>query len=414
MQLGVFDRGVFISHSAHDDAWAVAIRAELVRRIEALRGYQVLIDERAFIAGDLWRPLLYRWLAQADAAVLLLTKSALVSPWVSKEASILLWRRDLGSKVRVVPVLLGLRMAEVREAWPTIEINESHAVTVPAAEPDTSAVVTSIVEQLADLGDADDRMRGWVARVAGHLERAPDAYLRLGASHLGLSDHELRLEGRCLTVSYALLHTDAQGAEALLSETLPGMVESAPALLRLVIPVILPVEFAQPVLRAMNRPEGERVVVASAQYHETGPRMADRATCCDSRLAKVTPLWPDSEHAAEDVFEDLLAQLRDRAGVRPDEELLPEDVASLHGPVVVVLQHKSSGGLRLPVLRTVLKRFVPLFPMTTVVVLTARDDVATVAGEIGFPDAELAPPLPPAVERRGDMVANRLFAITRG
>jgi hypothetical protein len=123
------DRDIFISHSAHDDIWATQVRNSIVDAISAINGYRVLIDERKFEPGDLWRPLLYRWLAQADAAVLLLSRAALKSPWVHKEATILSWRRALKSEVRIIPVLLGIEMDDVRRVFPTVEIDESQVVS---------------------------------------------------------------------------------------------------------------------------------------------------------------------------------------------------------------------------------------------------------------------------------------------
>jgi hypothetical protein len=210
-RVGMHDRCIFISHSAHDDTWTTSVRHAVVDAIEGMPGYRALVDERVFAAGDLWRPLLYQWLAKADAAVLFLSEPALASAWVRKEATILSWR-ELGSGVRIIPVLFGVRMKDVRESWPAVEIHESHAVVVePGTDPDGAA--REILSHFADLGDADDAMRGWVARVAALLESAPDVYLRLGAVELGLDEDEWRLEGLCNAMGHALLHTDIERAE---------------------------------------------------------------------------------------------------------------------------------------------------------------------------------------------------------
>jgi hypothetical protein len=89
---------IFISHSSRDDDAARALR-ERLSQVLAHEPYQhtILLDETGIQAGNLWRPKLYRWLAECGGAVLMLTEQALASEWVKKEAAILLWRPAPGS-----------------------------------------------------------------------------------------------------------------------------------------------------------------------------------------------------------------------------------------------------------------------------------------------------------------------------
>ena len=115
---------VFISHSckyneappaepASEDAkaryrrlvFARDIRARLETALKA-KGLDVWLDKRNLEAGGLWREGIHEGLGSCDGAVLLLSTEALESGWVLKEATILTWRFFLGSRVRIVPILL--------------------------------------------------------------------------------------------------------------------------------------------------------------------------------------------------------------------------------------------------------------------------------------------------------------------
>ncbi len=70
------------------------------------KGLDVWLDKRNLEAGGLWREGIHEGLGSCDGAVLLLSTEALESGWVLKEATILTWRFFLGSRVRIVPILL--------------------------------------------------------------------------------------------------------------------------------------------------------------------------------------------------------------------------------------------------------------------------------------------------------------------
>jgi TIR domain len=406
----MYDRGIFISHSAHDGIWATRVRDSIVDGINAISGYRVLIDEREFEPGDLWRPLLYRWLAQADAAVLLLSRAALESQWVRKEATILTWRRELKSDVRIIPVLLGIEMDEVRRAFPSVEIDESQAVSsTEDTNTEAARIVGAVLAGLSDLGDADDVMRGWVARVAGVLEGVPEAFLRGGAGELGLGEYEWRIDGRCLTIGHALLHSDIAMAERSLLRTVPGLTTLVGTLVGLVVPVCIPTEVAKPLLRAMQRPPANRVVVVSARYPETGPRLADRATCCDELVLKLEVQSVGVEDTEDMVFEAFVEALRDLVHLPPDEELRAEDLDNLAGPIVAFLRYSADDGMTRSVLRSVVGRVRHEFPTVTLVVLAGSEP--ELQRQLDVPNLIVAPTLPPDKERRGYMVAGRLLAL---
>src|SRR4051812_44064690 len=97
---------VFISHSSKTDPYADAVRIHVQRALVA-RGWEVRVDIDGLRGGEEWSGVLYHWLADCDAAVVLVGRKALTSKWVAREVDLLLWRRALGSPLTVVPAILG-------------------------------------------------------------------------------------------------------------------------------------------------------------------------------------------------------------------------------------------------------------------------------------------------------------------
>jgi TIR domain len=104
----------FVSHSSRNDPFAAEVR-DAVK--DGLHGYEVFVDMDALQSGDDWSCIIYHWLAKCHAAVILLNREALTSPWVRREVNVLLWRRALGAPVRIVPAVLGdLTPEDVKKA----------------------------------------------------------------------------------------------------------------------------------------------------------------------------------------------------------------------------------------------------------------------------------------------------------
>lgn len=409
---GLNDRRIFISHSSHDDEWATSLRHHLVDEIERTPGLQALVDERRFEAGDLWRPILYRWLGIADAAVLLLSRQGLSSAWVRKEATVLMWRRDLGSGVKVVPVLLNITMSDVTANWPAIEIDESQAIVV-SGDADISETARQVLAQFAGMGDVDgdDALRGWIARVASLLEMATEYYLRLGAVELGLKDSELVAVGLHTTMSHALLHSDILRAEQSVRQTADGLGSRLASLVRLVTPVAIPLDVAEPVSRAMARMPGARIAVVPARYPETGPWLAERATCSDRRVLKVEALCLGVENSADFIFDNVVESLSTRIGVRPGEQLVEADLRGIK-TIVLTLKYSPDDGVTGDVLRAVVLRISKEFPTITVVIL-AGSNTSDAALKLGIPNAVIAPPLTYEDERTAYMAARRMLDLAQ-
>lgn len=109
---------LFVSHSSRlDDVperytdkdvnWRLL--QEVVNGLKARYGesIHVLVDNDGLIPGDDWNRELNLWLAECQAAVILVTKRALErSDWVAKEAAILGWRKALDPDFNLIPVTI--------------------------------------------------------------------------------------------------------------------------------------------------------------------------------------------------------------------------------------------------------------------------------------------------------------------
>ena len=87
---------VFISHSSIDADLTRALCSQLAAPDDSKGcACEPLVDYTALKPGVEWPLYLHEMMAECQAAVVLITEHAVVSPWVLKEATILTWRRSL-------------------------------------------------------------------------------------------------------------------------------------------------------------------------------------------------------------------------------------------------------------------------------------------------------------------------------
>ncbi len=97
---------VFISHSAKNDNEAETLLAALSQRLKTEK-FAPRIDRENLVFGEPWRQEINTWLTYCDAAVLLLSRKAVESPFVAYEVSVLCHRKSRNPKFTVLPLLLG-------------------------------------------------------------------------------------------------------------------------------------------------------------------------------------------------------------------------------------------------------------------------------------------------------------------
>jgi hypothetical protein len=140
---------IFISHSSRVDPFAGLVREAVKLRLD---GHEVLVDTDELRPGDEWRAVLYHWLAECHAAVVLLNREALASPWVRREVNILLWRRALRSPLKVVPAIIGdLREQDIERAGfgELTDLQMASLKSAPYTRETAELLASQIVNQLA-------------------------------------------------------------------------------------------------------------------------------------------------------------------------------------------------------------------------------------------------------------------------
>jgi hypothetical protein len=169
---------VFISHSSRADPLTTAVR-EAVRK--AMQGHEVFVDMDVLRPGVEWRAVLYQWLAECHAAVVLVNREALSSAWVKREVSILLWRRALGVPLTIVPVIVGdLRTKDLQDAGLGDLPGLLHAARLAPGQGEQGDVQALVTEVVAGLAGAEDYvldkspMAAWVKAVAHALGQVGD------------------------------------------------------------------------------------------------------------------------------------------------------------------------------------------------------------------------------------------------
>ena len=242
--------------------------------------------------GDVWRDVLYHWLAECHAAVILLNREALASTWVRREVNILLWRRALGYPLRIVPAIAGnLSTQDLRDAGfgdlAELEVARLGPRQLPsdaAAARLASMIVGRLADGPADSPD-DSPMAAWAETVAFDLGEVKNKdSLVAAANALGIDktyDDRIRdpLEGCRFLAHQLLARRHGNG----LSVAIGKIANFTPAewLSRLIDNVAatwVDGEAARVLLEfSVDRPG---TVVLNADWQSTAEQYVDRATCC--------------------------------------------------------------------------------------------------------------------------------------
>ena len=167
---------VLISHSSRDDPFAGQVREAVKAR---LPGLEVLVDMDGLGPGDEWRAILYHWLAECHAAVVLLNSKAMASSWVHREVNILLWRRALGYPLKIVPAILGdFSQQDIQDAGfgELTDLQMAKLGSSPRTQETAERIADEIAGEMAGLpAEADDSgMARWAKAVAHALSMVGD------------------------------------------------------------------------------------------------------------------------------------------------------------------------------------------------------------------------------------------------
>jgi len=355
-------KGIFISHSSRDDAFAAALRAQLVTELSRL-GYDAWLDDARLGPGDRWRAMIYRQLTNCRGAVLLLTPEALRSPWVRKEATILSFRGAIQDRLRLVPVLLGgVGREQVDAAFPALYLPEQQFYEVVDGQPVEEAAA-NIAASFHGLGaGVSDDMGRWTTRVRAMLSRAHPDLLALAAEHLA-QDEEPDLDDHGELVAHMLLHGTTAGIYPALSE-LVGSGVDLKELIWQVTPGFVAEEAAGPVRAAMRaRPAG--VAVIGAKSPDTGSTFAHRASCHSTQMPIIEVGVVCTEDTVDLVAEQTRHAMARRFGEPPSKEWFEKQSVV---PVIVL----TVGAISRDRLREVVDRLRTDWEVSVLIVLTGH------------------------------------------
>ncbi len=329
---------VFVSHSSRQDEKAAWVRERLRERLTAMN-WDVKVDTDALQGGVEWRGQLYGWLADCDAAVILLNKDALESSWVHREAHILMWRRSLGARLTVVPVLLpDVEIKEIRGS----QISDVASLQFVKARPG-EAVGEGLIEQAVDLlpdlraplPPEPDRsaMCMWTAKVVSCLGPVDEAHLHSAAEHLAPDEgwgFASPQEGRRYLAHQFLGHRTGESVYQAVGKIGFGLPRLGD-LVRLVSPTWIEgaaarqlVPFATVCDEASGLPErvSRRVVAAlNSERSETARQYIDRALCCGDGYWVQTISLVAGESQEAEFRRDCSAAIRRLLHLDEDEEL---------------------------------------------------------------------------------------------
>ena len=277
------DLKVFVSHST-SEPFAQAVLQAVCDALRAKR-CDLLVSAR-LEPGDVWREKLNQWLAECEAAVLLLSREALRSSWVRREIAILMWRRGNGSRIPVVPVLVGdVAPDDVMTAGYTELRPLQFAVLPRSGHPgELAATIVARLGLDAIRPGVGGHMKRWIDRLSFFLSRVDDVS-RLGecARALGVSEEGLRyvtLPGGSRFLAHQMLDDGLSSqtyyAVRAISDYLPH--DHLGKLIDNVACAWVDIEAAHKLLDVCQQKAGSTAVL-NARHPATADDYLDRATC---------------------------------------------------------------------------------------------------------------------------------------
>jgi hypothetical protein len=394
----MFDKPeVFISYSreapgdrpdpiADPDASAVwrerTIAAALLVALEdelPNRGVYVWRDERAMQPGDALGHEIDAALLSCAGAVILIDNAALErSSWVRWESSILTWRQRIGMSVRVVPVLIGVAIADLEPAgYGPARVDDLLALLVPAEHLDPDAAdfgvqVAAVATKVADgLGQLEASSSGplaiWIDGIADCLPR--------DSRWVPHAEKEMGEAGRRLTLSASpqvvmareLVGSRFERLERLLTVLANFSFADAPKLRQHLEPVWVPSDILTMLPAITRAPPGHRRIALNAREAGTGTDVVRRAH--PGMAIRPIMEWTITAATPSAAVDDCVEAIRTNWGSKT-----PDDIINAHGACFVIL---SPGAIGAADLTTILDGLALAYPTVTYVVMVAAETIMT-------------------------------------
>jgi hypothetical protein len=255
-------------------------------------GFLPWLDRIDLGTGQEFGTLIYDALARCRAAVILIDRDTLESDYVTKEATILVWRQSVGDPVYLLPILLGdVTEAEVKESKLGRQSGLDRLSSIRAANRklngqaahETAVQVSErLVKEAVGLDGLDSPKQRWIDDVAHFLSDASDNALLRAARKIGVDQHAWRGTARKReAIAAALLSCDIRTTY----KVLRGLVyqldtDRAEKTVRHTLPLWVDLSAARIVMEANDLPAEARIVGLTTDDPEYGAHLARRATAC--------------------------------------------------------------------------------------------------------------------------------------
>jgi hypothetical protein len=347
-------------------------------------GVEVWVDRNQIHPGDDFDGKISFALYECDIGIILLDLDALDSPWVRKEATILMWRHAIGG-VRVVPVLLGgLTTRDLRESelGTTVRLGDLTVLQPPTPKLNYAAaaflanLIDLEVRRDARLPDVDSPSARWIQDFIHFTSGIPADRLWRVAERLGIDkDDWARATDRHAVVAGALLGADMSRAHQALVQ-LVDLLDEDRAKERTVhraLPLWVDLDAAKIVADSAELPPDRRLLAIATPAYRLGEHVIQRATF--SAQEYTTLRLPDivGEGTQDELLERYDATLRRLLHFFDDDS--PEEISgeldSLGGRVFALIRCENlRPGTTTNVFNSLRKRF----PGVTFVLLGRREN----------------------------------------
>ncbi|MFH8799740.1 toll/interleukin-1 receptor domain-containing protein [Streptomyces sp. NPDC017936] len=376
---------VFISHSKaeaeEDQLNDHSVRQRVKERLRR-RGWSVKVDEDDLAGGVEWKPTLYFWLADCDAAIVMLHRNSLDSDWLKREADLLLWRRALGARLTIVPVLLkGLTSGDVRHSR-LADLVDLQYVAQKSLTPECSDIADLAAELLPDLtasvlsGDDASALRTWSNKIIACLETVShEDPLRGAARALGALDWAFPTltEGHRYVAHQFLGHVPPEHVYSALKTVADHLDSDA---LRRLTGLVLPAWIDPAAVRRLLPDGGPVVATLDSARGTTADQHVRRASCCSRDYWTATVTLAAGEAQEREFMRDCMDAVRDLLHLPDDES--PDEYEPLGDDVVFLVIDPHGADLR--DVGALVRRLTERLPWLNVIVL-AQDMGTTGLGE---------------------------------
>jgi hypothetical protein len=330
---------IFISHSRHDES---RVRSFVNALTGHLKGHRLFVDDENLRPGDEWRMAIYLALAQCDAAILILTRSALTRPWVVKETTILSWRRSLsargGAPLKIIPVLLeGVDAPAVAKAFPTAYLDENQYVEIADLGNDAAvaAAVDTVAGRFATIPECSDAMHRWIEDLGTWFTSVPSHFLNGVARAIAMDDDGWQTDLTREVLASAVLHATFEQIMAAIMRIVDSGAETMPQIVRCLRALAIGADAASALAKAVGDPPPAEVVAINSQHPRVARLFVERATCSQwAALVQPPAIATETPDAA---YSSFVAALGEEVFWSQDDEPLDRAVDAFDQPITVLV-----------------------------------------------------------------------------